>query len=200
MNKFRNGLILLPALILFACHNAVGPVESGISKPADIPVKKNYFPVRDFLKSEIAYVDSFPLKMTEYQTRNGKTDSVIINTQKFDRLAAAFILDDLDSSRFEKRFDETSFLDQTTKLLTFTYSTKDSSFGLRRVDVLAVPGLGNDRVKSIYLEVSSGKPDSLVLCKMYWRSGKNFSILQIYQPNHGEAVTSQTKVVWDSSE
>lgn len=200
MNKLRIGFILLPALTFLSCHNASAPAESRASGTTDTVVKKNYFPVRDFIKSEISYLDSFPSKIMEYHLRNGKTDSAIINIRKFDQLAGAFLLDDLDSARFEKRFDETSFLDQTTNLLTFTYSTKDSSFGLRRVDVLAVPDQGNDRVKSIYLEVSSGRPDSLVLNKMYWRSRESFSILQIYQPSHGEAVISQTKCVWGSRE
>jgi hypothetical protein len=68
------------------------------------------------------------------------------------------------------------------------------------VDVLAEPHLTNDRVQSVYLEMSSGSEDSLVLKKMYWKAGKSFSILQIYQPKNGKAITSQTKVVWDSSE
>jgi hypothetical protein len=194
------GLIVLSACIPAACHNGSNSAASGSSQSADTPEKKNFFPVHDFLQSEIAHVDSIPFKIVEYRTINGKTDSSIINTQKFDQLASAFIPDDLDSSRFEERFEETSFLDQTTKLLTFTYSTKDSSFGLRRVDVLAEPHLTNDRVQSVYLEMSSGREDSLVLKKMYWKAGKSFNILQIYQPSNGKAITSQTKVVWDSSE
>jgi hypothetical protein len=200
MKKFRTGALVWAALILFACRNGSNPASAVTSHSKDTAVKKNFFPVRDFLKSEIAYVDSFPSKMVEYRIRDGKTDSFIIKIREFDRLAATFILDDLDSNRFEQRFDETSFMDQTTSLLTFTYSTKDSSFGLRRVDVLAEPHTGNDQVKSIYLEVSSGNEDSLVLQKMYWRSRKSFSIIRIYQPRNGEASTSQTKVVWDSSE
>ncbi len=193
-------LIVLPALFFLACHNSSTPSAADHPKTADTPVKKNYFPVLNFLKSEIAYVDSIPFKLMEYHTRNGKTDSTIINTQKFNQLAAAFLLDDLDSVRFEKRFDETSFLDQSTNLLTFTYSTNDTSYGLRRVDVLAIPNPGTDNVKSIYLESSSGNADSLVLNKMYWSSRKSFSILHIYQSIHGKPGTSQTKVVWDSSE
>lgn len=197
MKKFRMPLRLLPVLLFFACHNSPDPTDAGPSNKADT-VKKNYFPVGDFLKSEIAYVDSFPQKLMEYHAQDGKTDSGIITTQTFDRLAAAFLLKDLDSSRFEKRFDETSFLDQGSNLLTFTYSTKDSSYGLRRVDVLAVPGQTADKVRSVYLEVSSGNADSLVLNKMYWKARKSFSILQIYQPNHGQTRTSQIKVVWGS--
>ncbi|MFI5124552.1 MAG: hypothetical protein ACHQDF_04445 [Chitinophagales bacterium] len=191
MKLSRILLIVLPVFFYSACHD----------KP-DAPVaKKNYFPVRDYLQSEIASVDSVPSKMVEYDIRNGKTDSAIISLQTFNKLAAAFLLPDLDSGRFENRFEENSFLDQSSNLLTFTYSTKDSSYGLRRVDVLAIPNpSGTDKVKSIYLESSSGNSDSLKLTKMYWRSGKSFSIIHIYQPAHGEAGTSQTNVVWDSSD
>lgn len=197
MKKLRVLLTMLPGLLYFACHNLPTPADTNRSQTADT-LKRNYFPVRDFLKSEIGWVDSFPQKLMEYQFQNGKTDSAIITTQTFNRLAAAFLLNDLDSNRFEKRFDETSFLDQTTNLLTFTYSTKDSSYGLRRVDVLAVPGQTADEVRSIYMEVSSGNADSLVLSKMYWKTRKSFSILQIYKPIHGQTSTSQIKVEWGS--
>ncbi len=197
MKKLRVLLTMLPGLLYFACHNPPAPADANLSQTTDT-LKRNYFPVRDFLKAEIGWVDSFPQKLMEYQSQNGKTDSAIITTQTFNRLAAAFLLNDLDSNRFEKRFDETSFLDQTTNLLTFTYSTKDSSYGLRRVDVLAVPGQTADKVRSIYLEVSSGNADSLVLSKMYWKTRKSFSILQIYKPIHGQTSTSQIKVEWGS--
>jgi hypothetical protein len=193
-------LILFPVFFFFACHHTPATTGTDHPKTPDTPAKKNYFPVLNFLKGEIAYVDSFPFKLMEYRIRNGKTDSTLINTQTFNDLAKPFLSDDLDSARFEAKFDESSFLDRSTNLLTFTYSTKDTSYGLRRVDVLAVPDLGADKVQSIYLESSSGNADSLVLSKMYWKSGRNFSILHIYQPKHGEASSSQVKVVWDSSE
>ncbi|MDP4128718.1 MAG: hypothetical protein Q8918_13750 [Bacteroidota bacterium] len=183
--------VVLTVFFYSACHN----------QPDVPPSKKNYFPVRDYLRSQIADVDSVPSKMMEYDIQNGKTDSAVISLQTFNKLAAAFLLPDLDSVRFENRFEENSFLDQSNNLLTFTYSTKDSSYGLRRVDVLATPNPGGtDKVKSIYLESSSSDTDGLKLTKMYWRAGKSFSIIHIYQPAHGETGTSQTNVVWDSSD
>ncbi|MEO6962010.1 MAG: hypothetical protein ABIY90_08590 [Puia sp.] len=191
MNVSRIMHFVLPFVLCCACHD----------KPETPPVQKDYFPVLDYLESEIAGVDSLPSKMTEYITRNGKTDSAILTLTAFNKLAAGFLLPGLDSNRFEKRFEENSFLDQTTNLLSFTYSTKDTSYGLRRVDVLAIPDpAGTDKVKSIYLESSALHGDTLILSKMFWNSGKSFSIIHIYQPAHGEAVTSQTKVVWNSSE
>jgi hypothetical protein len=191
MKSFRILAIVLLVVCFCSCHHVAAPP----------PVQKDYFPVRDYLESEIATIDSTPYKLVEYNIQNGKTDSALITAPEFNRLAGSFLVPDLDSTRFESRFEENSFMDQSTNLLSFTYSTKDTSYGLRRVDVLATPDpTGADRVKSIYLETSAFRADSLMLTKMYWNAGKSFSIIYISQPPHGEAVTRQTRVVWDSSE
>jgi hypothetical protein len=184
-------------LMICACNSGKEHETTGTTKSADT-IKKNYLPVQDYLKSEIAAVDSFPYKLIRYRLVHGKTDSAIITTAVFDELAAAFLLPDLDSSRFEKKFEENSFVDRTTNLVSFTYSTKDAGNGLKRVDVLLSPGAGTDKLNSIYMEAISGYPDSTLISKLSWKAGKNFRILQLYKPRNGAEAVSQTIVVWDS--
>ena len=107
---------------------------------------------------------------------------------------------DLDSSYFEKNFEENSFVDRSTNLVSFTYSTKDTGNGLKRVDVLLSPGIGTDKLNSIYMEAISGNKDSSVISKMSWKAGRNFRILHIQKPKNGPETTDQTIVVWDSRE
>ena len=152
----------------------------------------------DYLKSEIAIVDSFPFKLMRYQINPGRTDSGIITTALFNQIAAEFLLPDLDSSRFEKNFEENSFVDRSTNLVSFTYSTKDTGYGLKRVDVLLSPGAGTDKLNSIYMEAISGNADSTQISKLTWKAGRNFRILHIKKPRNGPETTSQTIVVWDS--
>ena len=161
-------------------------------------LKKNYLPVSDYLKSEISLVDSFPLRIMKYQIINGKMDSGIITTPVFDQVAREFLMAEIDSSNFEKKFEENSFVDRTTNLVSFTYSTKDSGYGLKRVDVLVSPGEGADKLSSIYMEAISGNKDTSVVSKMSWKAGKNFRILRIRQPKNGPETTNQTIVVWDT--
>jgi hypothetical protein len=197
MKKF-----LIPALAIFlicACHSKQPEVVVNSIKQADT-TKKNYLPVADYLRSEIAAVDSFPQRLMRYRIVNGKTDSGIITTPVFDQIAKEFLLPDLDSSHFEKNFEENSFIDRSTDLVSFTYSTKDTGYGLKRVDILLSPGAGVDKLNSIYMETISGNSDSSVIRKMSWKAGRNFRILHIQKPKNGQETTNQTIVVWDSRE
>ena len=184
-------------LLICACRSGQSTETTSGTTPPDT-AKKNYLPVEDYLRSEIAAVDSFPFKLMRYHTRQGKTDSGIITTTIFNQIASEFLLPDLDSSRFEKKFEENSFVDRTTNLISFTYSTKDTGNGLKRVDVLLSPGNGTDKLHSIYMEAISGNTDSTLIRKLSWKAGRNFSILHIKRPKSGPETIDQTFVVWDS--
>jgi hypothetical protein len=187
----------LSVLLLYACHSSQTEAATGKTTQKDT-TKKNYLPVVDFLKAEIAIVDSLPLLLMKYSIVNGKTDSGIITTPVFDKLAREFLMSDLDSSYFEKNFEENSFVDRSTNLVSFTYSTKDTGYGLKRVDVLLSPGAGSDKLNSIYMEAISGNKDSSVISKMSWKAGRNFRILHIQNSGKSREITNQTIVVWDS--
>lgn len=191
-------ILFIPlGLLIFACRSTE-PKEAAGSTSSPDTTKKNYLPVEDYLRSEISTVDSFPFKLMRYQIRKGKSDSGIITTRVFDQIASEFLLPDLDSSRFEKNFDENSFVDRTTNLVSFTYSTKDTGNGLKRVDVLLTPGAGSDKLHSIYMEAITGNADSTQISKLSWKAGRNFSILHIKKTRNGPETISQTFVVWDS--
>jgi hypothetical protein len=193
-------LILVSAIFLItACHSKQPETSFGEIKKADTG-KKNYLPVADYLRAEIAAVDSFPLRIMKYRVINGKTDSGIITTAAFDQIAKEFLMPDLDSSRFENKFEENSFVDRSTNLVSFTYSTKDTGNGLKRVDVLLTPGTGTEKLHSIYMEAYSVNMDTAVISKLSWRGGKNFNIVRIRNPKNSHETTDQTIVVWDSRE
>ncbi len=192
--------LFIPVLTFFlvcACHSKQQETPESNSGHTDT-TKKNYLPVADLLKAEIAVVDSLPLRLMKYTIVNGKTDSNIITTPVFDQIAKQFLMGDLDSSQFEKKFEENSFVDRSTNLVSFTYSTKDTGDGLKRVDVLLSPGAGSDKLNSIYMEAISVNEDSSVISKMSWKAGRNFRILRIKKPKNGQEITNQTIVVWDS--
>jgi hypothetical protein len=192
-------ILALPLMQLFACHSKEPETVANEKTPTDT-AKKNYLPVVDYIKSEIAMVDSFPRLIRKYRSINGKTDSAIITTPVFDQLAKQFLLPDLDSNRFEKEFEENSFVDRSTNLISFTYSTKDTGNGLKRVDVLLSPGAATSKLNSIYMESIAVSGDSTLIEKMTWKAGKNFRIIRIHQPKTGKEIMDQVFVDWDNSE
>ncbi len=195
-------------LSVAACHqkNASAPAgPDSTAAAATDSTKKNFFPVADYIRSEIRYVDSMPLAILKYTTRDNHTDSSFIKGDEFHRLAQEFLVPELAADDFEKKYSETSFADATTGYLTFTYSPsdKDNDLPLKRVDVLVTPAAaasGRDEIKSIYLQTAQSSGDTLIVKKMLWLAKKSMLIITSLQPPHGKApVIRQVKVVWDAS-
>jgi hypothetical protein len=190
-------LIGFCVLVLLGCNSA--EKESKSVKSIDTAQKeKSYFPVVDFIRSEIRYVDSLPVAIIKYTTQNGITDSTIINVDQFHRLAEEFIPAELNKESFEKNFSETSFFDNTTQFASFLYSTDKKDLQVSRVDVLAKPDdVVYNKVNSIYIEKVIEKPDTSIIRKMYWKAGKNFQINTEIRTADQKIVGNQVKVVWN---
>lgn len=157
-----------------------------------------YFPVAEYLRAEIAYVDSTPLAIVVYHTEGARKDSAFIQQTVFDRLAQEFILPDLAQDKLQKDYAESSFQDATTGYLTFTYSPKAGEPPIRRIDVTTEPGTSANRVKSIYLERVGKSGDTLTMKKMFWEARSSFLIVTTLQPAGKPPVIRQLKVVWDT--
>ena len=192
------------SLFWSACGSPVKP-PSNTAADADSVARKDsmsnaFFPVGDYLRTEILRVDSTPVAITRYTVQQDRKDSAFISPAEFNKLAAAFLLPEFVDGSFEKKYQESSFMDKVTRSSTFTYSTTERSLPLQRVDVVTIPGNTSYRVKSIYLEKSFVSGDTVVMQKMYWKAGRNFQI--ITQTNvHGKpAADRQLKVVWDIGE
>jgi hypothetical protein len=163
-------------------------------------VKNAFFPIADYLETEIMRVDSIPRAMTKYTTRDGKTDSGYIQLSEFNTLALQFLLPEFKDGSFEKNYTESSFMDKTTQSVTFTYSTTDKDLPLQRIDVQADPSGRDNQVKSIYMEKSRVSGDSVILQKMYWEGGRNFQVVSFIRIKGRAPIQQLLKVVWDTSQ
>lgn len=161
---------------------------------------KKYFPILDFLKGEIAYVDSLPVGIKKFTGKGARNKYVYINAEEFHRLAAEFTPKEIEDSFFLKEYQETSFLDKSSNSATFLYSTKNESLSLRRVDVLTVKGDVYDKVKSIYLEKNHTSGDTGYIKKLYWQPQRSFQLITQASPHSGAPQTEIINVVWDNRE
>jgi hypothetical protein len=185
-----------------ACHQKKSSGQSDLtsSDPAlkqDDSVQNKFLPVADYLRSEIMYVDSTPLAVLKYNIVDNKTDSSFIQPAEFNQLSQEFLVPELAPGVFEKNYIETSFQDETTGYLTFTYSPGDKDLPLSRVDVLTSPDKGANKVRSIFLQRVSRSGDSLVTKKMYWNAGHSYLIITSVQLPQKAPISRQIKVVWN---
>lgn len=185
-------------VLLVGCNNA-DPLTAKKTQTADSAQKaKAYFPVLDFIKSEIRYVDSLPVGIMKYTVENGVTDSTYIKAEEFHQLAQEFVMPELNKETFEKEFSETSFFDNTTQYSSFLYSTSNKDLAVQRIDVLAKPeDVVYNKVKSIYMEKHYEKVDSSITQKMYWKAAQSFQITTEIRTIKPEIISRQIKVVWN---
>lgn len=195
--KYLVFILLAGAAASFAACGHSNPPDATAGKDS---VSNPYFPVAEYLESEILFVDSTPTALWKYVTHKGRTDSSFIGVPEFNSLAIQFLPPAIRDSGWERRFIETSFADKTTKSITFTYSPRDKTEGVQRVDVLTTPGARAQEVRSIYVEESREAGDSLILRKMLWRSKTGFQIVTLTRVKGQEPDEQQVKVVWGSQE
>jgi len=195
MKKSLIGLVLLLAI---GCNNPSIQPSPELNTDST-QIVKAYFPVLDFIKSEIKYVDSLPVGILKYTSENGITDSVYIKLEEFHQLAQEFLPVALNKETFEKEFSETSLFDNTTQYSSFLYTTVNKNLLVNRIDVLVKPeDVVYNKVKSIYMEKVIEKPDTSFIKKLYWKAGHNFQINTEIRTVSPEAVNRQVKVVWNS--
>ncbi len=189
-------LIFIAApFFLSSCHN-----DKPAELPADQQQKKSFFPVADFLKGQIHYADSLPTAKLKITTQNNKIDSLYIERAEFNKIAQGFILPELEQNNFEKEFKEASFVDATTQSATFNYTSTNARSALQRIDVLATPDELYSKVKSIFLQETINKADTIIVKKMFWQTNKYFQIVSSIQPPNQAKTISQIKVTWAAGE
>lgn len=199
--KYLIAFSLILGLTIVSCKNP-GQQTAQASQDSIPPTDtaNAFFPVAEYLETEILHVDSVPLALRKYTTINNRTDSAFIQVPEFNTLAKQFLPQELHDGRFEKDFTESSFMDKSTQSITFTYSTAVVELPLKRVDVQTTPHNGSQKVRSIYLEKNYSSGDSLITQKMYWRAGKSFQIATRTTLKGKPPVEQLLKVVWDEEE
>jgi hypothetical protein len=193
---------LAGACLLVACttHHPQPAPSSKDSLAGQDSGRTPFFPIADYLKSEIRRVDSLPVAFKLFTTRAGHTDSAFISVAEFNMLARQFLPAELENASFEKKFTESSFIDNATGSATFTYSTTDNSLRLQRVDVLTVPGANANHVKSIYLEKDRMAGDSAIRQKLYWKGEESLQIVTMVRIKGMDPEEQVISVVWGSGE
>ncbi|MBN8855582.1 MAG: hypothetical protein BGO55_28225 [Sphingobacteriales bacterium 50-39] len=192
----HNTVLLFLILLAVACKNHQQPTAGNIPKTDSVTTQ--YFPIADFLQSEIRNIDTSVLAILSTRTVHQRTDSTFLTANEFNRAAAVFLTPELNPDSLERNYTESSFLDKTTGNFTFSYSPRNKAQALARIDVVARQANdGANRVKSIYMERAGEESDTPAIKKMYWQAGHGFQVITILHPKGRPVETRQLKVVWN---
>jgi hypothetical protein len=192
---------LVAVLILLACNNPKTQSEddfSDFTPPVDslINTTEPVYPFLDYVRSQIAMVDTIPYAIERIQIIDGVTkDSSFVNKEVFKKEAGAFLEINPNDTDLRKQYIETSFNDLTLGLVTFSITAQDPGLKLQQADILVNPD--NNAVKNIILRKQFSNADSSVEQTLLWKDKMNFQISEVISKKDQPAYNRVLKIIWD---
>lgn len=187
MNIKKYCWLPLMAMLFIACNGAKKENNTPGTKPEE--KNSNFIPYVALLQKQIALVDSTPLAIYKYTADStGKQDTVLIERSEFHQLARIFLEPDITSR--QEQYASSSFGDQTTGLVIFTYDTKDSASEIQRLNLRFKPGTPSKFTSMDMIRKTSGR-----IQKLFWKSNRFFHIIT----ELGNGKYSKVEVAWNAS-
>jgi hypothetical protein len=188
--------LFYPTLLIITVFTACKNNGATTVTAKDSASNEAYYPISDYIRSQIAYIDTTPLAIEKQVFENGKRiDSTVIDRPTFKQMAEEFAQPDLNLHSIKPLYRESMYNDLSMNSLTFTYDTNDPDQELQQITVLLNPD--TKRVKNIIFRKIRSKGDTTITMNGLWKNNMNFQINYTLQPKIGAAVERQVKVIWD---
>lgn len=183
MNKW---LLLLFINSFFSCN------DESKTEP-----KEPFFPVRSYLLSQVAHVDSSMFRIIKITTVNGKKDTAFIQRQDFKKHAKDFTdLPDIAQNSLRDDYTETEIYDEEMQTAVLNYLPVGEEGEIRRQDVFIAPDRNGDKVKTIFIERMAEENGEPVRKLLTWEVDRKFRIVTISQQNTKNEKIETVEVVW----
>jgi len=180
-------LTFLP--IVFSCHSESSK-EEGETEP--------YFPIKSYLQSQIAHVDTSLYTIQLIESQNNRSDTTIIPREEFREQAKDFLeIPDITQSKWKDDFEEKKYFDEDLQSAVITYLPKEEDAEIRRQEVIIKPTANEgDQVKTFFIDRTFEDGSSTIQQRMLWEVNKWFRITTITQkPNQPEHIKT-VQVIW----
>lgn len=170
----------------------------GKKKNPDVPAEK-FFPVTDYLKGEIARLDTSLASFYKIETVDGKTDTVAIKNGEVKQYAQDFLtLPDISSEKLRNDYQIIHEYDDILNAFVFMFTTQEDH-PVKREDVVLDPQQneqGKNNIQSIFVELWQNAGDTLIRKNMLWKAGKNFQITTVAEAGKMQR-TKKLQVIWN---
>jgi hypothetical protein len=196
--KMTLQLLVAITLIAAACNSNTPATETTANPKSDsADTAKNYLPVLDLIKEDIKRVDSFAGAILLRTNKENKKDSTYIDLAAFNKLTAAFLPAELEIASFQTNYKESSFVDESSQVVNFMYTSTNSNATVQKVVLYIPPSLGTDKVNRVYMEKEFKKGDTIISQKLTWKMRNYFIVAENRQTPDGKSVVTTQKAIWD---
>ena len=168
------------------------------NKKTDVPAEQ-FFPVTDYIKGELAKLDTSLATFYKIETVDGVSDTVPIRNTDVKRYARDFAtLPDISSNELKNDYQITHEYDDMLNAFVFMFTTNEDH-PVKREDVVLDPApnaQGKNDIQSIFVELWQNNGDTLVRKNMLWEAGKNFQVTTVSEAG-GTQHAKKLQVVWN---
>ncbi|MES2646899.1 MAG: hypothetical protein V4717_08505 [Bacteroidota bacterium] len=188
----------IPLLFLFFACKDQNPATTLASDndTSNVASKESLYPYPQYIQAQINRLDSVQLGIEKVVYENGvKKDSGFISREEFRQIATAFMVPDLNETKWRNEYEETSFRDLSLNTITFTIAAKNEKLPVQKADVLLNPD--TQEVKYVMIKKEEKKDGYFESSNLMWVNNMNFQIVTSRTGTDGKELKKLVKVTWD---
>ena len=177
-------------------------LQFGCGEKKDEKRQDQFIPVASLIESQVSHIDTSLYPIIKVIFRDTLTnDTEYIRREDFRAIARDFLeIPELS----KKKFTEENIPGPTDNLSTISYRPIDpDKEEIQKVDIIidpALTGMGNNVIKSIFVDKTFTNKDSAVGKKMLWRIDHSFQVTTFKQLKGQPETTETYRVIWNEDE
>ena len=188
---------MLPVTLLLIFLTAISCKTNNRKANATLPTADTgkFYPIADFFRSQIQYVDLRNYTLYKITIKDGKKDSSGLNKDQFIALAKIFLDRDISSPKIRILYRETVFHDLSTRSYTLNYSPIDHNAVVQNIDVLLDEE--TNQIKRVFIRSVYTRADTGFTEQCSWKAFKSFRINRSMQSKNGKQSTEFNYINWN---
>lgn len=181
----------LAALFIIGC-------KSKKDKKAEVPAA-DFFPVGDYLRGQIARLDTSLYTFFKIETVDGRSDTTSIRNTDVKTYAKDFRdLPDLSDSEIKDDYTVDKLFDDIQNAFVFTYTTKEDH-PVQQQQVTVEPAFnekGQNEIRSVFVDLWEAEDGVSTRKRMMWEA-TGFYITTTTEAEGQAQKTKTTKIIWN---
>jgi hypothetical protein len=168
------------------------------NKKPEVPAT-DFFPVDDYLKGQIARLDTSLYTFFKIETTDGRSDTTPVRNAEVKVYARDFAeLPDLSDSDIKDDYAVDKLFDDIQNAFVFTYTTKEDH-PVQQQQVTVEPAFnekGQNDIRSVYVDLWQEEDGVSTRKRMMWET-KGFYITTTTEAEGQAQKTKTTKIIWN---
>ena len=189
--KTATTVFLFCVMAFGACKNNAANKQAFII-PADTA---KFYPLRNFFKEQIQYVDLRNFNIYKTSLIDGKKDSVSLSKEAFASIATRFLDHDISIPSIKIQYQESVFHDLSTGSVTLNYKPNNPDAVVQNIDILLDEE--TNRVKRVFIRAAYHNGDTSFAEQYNWKANKSFQINRTISVKNGYHSTELNYINWN---